>query len=79
MNMIHDPDVLENEDLSCVFEDIQKAVFRAARENQPVHTVENFLWEQMLAAGHRLLAQFFGIVQNPLFLGNITDHQRARQ
>lgn len=61
MNMIHDPDVLENEDLSCVFEDIQKAVFRAARENQPVHTVENFLWEQMLAAGHRLLAQFFAL------------------
>jgi len=22
---------------------------------------------------------YFGMVQNPLFLGNITDHQRARQ
>jgi hypothetical protein len=27
----------------------------------------------------RVKVDYFGMVQNPLFLGNITDHQRARQ
>src|ERR1041385_5554203 len=59
MNMIHDPDVLETEKLSSVFEEMQELVFRAAREKQPVHAVEKAIWEQMLLLGHQLLGQFF--------------------
>jgi hypothetical protein len=59
--MIHDPDVLETENLSSVFEETQELVFRAAREKQPVHGVEKAIWEQMLLLGHKLLGQFFAL------------------
>src|SRR5207248_11656395 len=59
MNMVHDPDVLETENLATVFEETQELVFRAAREKLPVHGVEKAIWEQMLLLGHKLLAQFF--------------------
>jgi hypothetical protein len=61
MNMIHDPDVLETENLSSVFEEMQELVFRAAHEKQPVHAVEKAIWEQMLLVGHKLLGQFFAL------------------
>jgi len=61
MNIIHDPDVLETENLSSVFEETQQLVFRAVRENQPVHGVEKAIWEQMLLIGHKLLGQFFAL------------------
>src|ERR1043166_454501 len=61
MNMIHDPDVLETENLSSVFEETQELVFRAAREGQPVHAVEQAIWKQMLLLGHQLLGQFFAL------------------
>src|SRR5437016_8239935 len=61
MNMIHDPDVLETENLSSVFEEMQEVVFRAVREKQPVHAVEKAIWEQMLLVGHKLMGQFFAL------------------
>jgi hypothetical protein len=61
MKMIHETDVLEPENLSSVFEETQEIVFRAAREQQPVHGVEKALWEQMLLLGHKLLGQFFAL------------------
>lgn len=61
MHMVHDPDVLETENLSSVFEETQQLVFRAAREKQPVHKVEEAIWEQMLLLGHKLLGQFFAL------------------
>jgi hypothetical protein len=57
--MIHDPDVLKSENLSSVFAETQELVFRAVRENQPVHEVEKVIWEQVLLIGRKLLGHFF--------------------
>src|SRR5438874_1166331 len=61
MNMIHDPDVLETENLSSVFEEMQELVFQAVRENQPVHGVEKAIWKQILLIGRKALGQFFAL------------------
>jgi hypothetical protein len=61
MKMIHETDVLETENLSSVFEETQELVFRAAREQQPVHGVEKAIWKQLLLLGHKLLGQFFAL------------------
>lgn len=61
MKMIHETDVLEAGNLSPVFEEMQELVFRAVREQQPVHWAEKAIWEQVLRIGRQALGQFFAL------------------
>jgi hypothetical protein len=59
--MIHETDVLQSENLSSVFAELQEVIFRAVRDGQAVHEVEKAVWEQVLLIGRQALGQFFAL------------------
>src|ERR1700739_2686510 len=64
MKILPETDVLETENLSSVSEDMKDTVFRAVRENQPIHEVEKAIWEQLLRLGREALSQVFHLLGN---------------
>lgn len=64
MKMIEETDALALENLSSVYQDRKDAVFRAVRENQPIHEMEKAVWEQLLRLGREALAQILRLLGN---------------
>jgi hypothetical protein len=64
MKILPETDVLATENLSSVYEDLKDTVFRAVRENQPIHEVEKAIWEQLLRLGREALSQVFHLLGN---------------
>ena len=64
MKIIQETDALALENLSAVYQDLKDAVFRAVRENQPIHEMEKAVWEQLLRVGREALAQILRLLGN---------------
>ena len=64
MEIIQETDDLAMENLGSVYEDLKLTVFRAVRENQPIHEIEKAVWEQLLRLGRETLTQVFALLGN---------------
>lgn len=64
MKILQETHVLAAENLSSVYEDLKDTVFRAVRENQPIHEVEKAVWQQLLRLGREALTQVFALLGN---------------
>lgn len=59
MNVTHDVDVVQTENLHEEFVELDKFVRESAQKGVPVHEVERGLWSRLLDIGHKALGQFF--------------------
>jgi hypothetical protein len=62
MKMTQETQVLKTENLDVVFDDFKKVVAQAIRGDQPVHEVENAIWEELKRLGHAALTQVFTLL-----------------
>lgn len=64
MRMTQESQVLKSENLSLVFDDLKKAVVRAVQDNQPMHEIEQALWDELKRLGRAALAQVLALLGN---------------
>jgi hypothetical protein len=64
MKILQETAVLAMENLASVYEDLKDTVFRAVRENQPIHEMEKAVWEQLLRLGREAMTQIFALLGN---------------
>src|SRR5262245_8833884 len=64
MKILQETAVLAMENLASVYEDLKDTVFRAVRENQPIHEMEKAVWEQLLRLGREAMTQILALLGN---------------
>jgi hypothetical protein len=66
MRMTHETDVLkgENRDLLPLLEEMRERVLQAAQDGEPVHKVEELIWQKVLQIGRGALGLFLSLQGN---------------
>lgn len=64
MTMIQESDLLQGEKLDDLCHELKQAVLRAARDGQPLHEVEQTLFQQLLRIGRQALGQLLALLGN---------------
>lgn len=64
MNCTQERAVLKGEKLAAAFDDLKQVIVRAVQQNQPVHEVEQALWQELRRLGRQALTQFFALLGN---------------